>query len=161
VSRPLLEIEMMGTERTLSVFGLVDSGADMNLFNIRYAQALGITLDGLPSKDFIGISDVRVTTYFAEVPIKVKHFSDILYLPVAFADSPSIDVLLGQEEFFDAIGYDLRKITRYSRCRHLEHIGLANCKVRVTGRHGSSLKARRWRQLAWLPSSPESQHWCP
>ena len=74
----------------------------MSLINIRYAQALGIVLDGLPTKDFIGISDVRVPTYFTEVPIKVKYFNDILYLPVAFADSPRIDILLGQEEFFDA-----------------------------------------------------------
>ena len=86
----------------MTVFGLVDSGADMSLFNIRYAHALGIVLDDLPTKDFIGISDTRVPTYFTEVPIKVKHFNDILYLPVAFADSPSVDILLGQEEFFDA-----------------------------------------------------------
>jgi hypothetical protein len=102
VSRPLLELELLGPEHSLRVFGLVDSGADMSLLNIRYAEALGITLDGLPTKDFIGISDVRVPTFFAEVPIKIRHFKDILYLPVAFADSPSVDVLLGQEEFFDA-----------------------------------------------------------
>ena len=82
VSRPLLELELMGPERSVTV--------------------LGIVLGGLPTKDFIGISDVRVPTYFTEVPIKVKYFNDILYLPVAFADSPSVDVLLGQEEFFDA-----------------------------------------------------------
>lgn len=102
VSRPLLELEPLGPERTVTVFGLADSGADMSLFNIRYAHALGIVLDDLPTKDFIGISDTRVPTYFTEVPIKVKHFNDILYLPVAFADSPSVDILLGQEEFFDA-----------------------------------------------------------
>ena len=102
MSRPLLELELMGPERSVTVLGLVDSGADMSLINIRYAQALGIVLDGLPIKDFIGISDVRVPTYFTEVPIKVKYFNDILYLPVAFADSPRIDILLGQEEFFEA-----------------------------------------------------------
>jgi hypothetical protein len=102
VSRTLLELEPLGPEHSLRVFGLVDSGADMSLLNIRYAEALGITLDGLPTKDFIGISDVRVPTFFSEVPIKIRHFKDILYLPVAFADSPSVDVLLGQEEFFDA-----------------------------------------------------------
>ena len=102
VSRPLLELDLLGPANSLSVFGLVDSGADMSLLNIRYAEALGITLDGLPTKDFIGISDVPVPTHFTEVPIKVKYFNDVLCLPVAFADSPSIDVLLGQEGFFDA-----------------------------------------------------------
>ncbi len=100
--RPLLEIELLGPDRSMTVLGLVDSGADMSLMNSRYAQVLGIALDKLPSKDFIGISDVRVPTYFTEVPIRVMHFEDILYLPVAFADSPSVDILLGQEEFFDA-----------------------------------------------------------
>jgi hypothetical protein len=102
LSRPLLEVELLGPERNITVLGLLDSGADMSLMNIRHAQVLGITLDNLPTKDFIGISDARVPTYFTEVPIRVKQFSDILYLPVAFADSPSVDILLGQEEFFDA-----------------------------------------------------------
>jgi hypothetical protein len=102
LSRPLIEVELLGPAHSMTVFGLLDSGADMSLMNIRYAQALGITLDTLPTKDFVGISDARVPTYFTEVPIKVKHFDDILYLPVAFADSPSVDVLFGQEEFFDA-----------------------------------------------------------
>ena len=102
LSRPLLEVELLGPERNMTVLGLLDSGADMSLMNIRYAQVLGIALDHLPTKDFVGISDARVPTYFTDVPIRVKQFSDILYLPVAFADSPNIDVLLGQEEFFDA-----------------------------------------------------------
>jgi len=102
VSRPLLELELLGKERILTVFGLVDSGADMSLVNARYAELLGIVLDELPTKDFVGISDSRVHTYFAEVPIRIKYFDKILYLPVAFADSPNVDILLGQEEFFDA-----------------------------------------------------------
>ena len=102
LSRPLLEVELLGPERNVTVLGLLDSGADMSLMNIRYAQVLGIALDNLPTKDFVGISDARVRTHFTEVPIRVKHFSDILYLPVAFADSPSVDILLGQDEFFDA-----------------------------------------------------------
>jgi hypothetical protein len=102
LSRPLLEVELLGPERNVTVLGLLDSGADMSLMNVRYAHVLGIALDNLPTKDFVGINDARVPTYFTEVPIKVKHFGDILYLPVAFADSPSVDVLLGQEEFFDA-----------------------------------------------------------
>ena len=102
MSRPLLEVELLGAKRTITVFGLLDSGADMSLLNIRYAPVLGIALDNLPTKDFIGISDGPVRTYFTEVPIKVKFFDQILYLPVALADSPSVDMLLGQEECFNA-----------------------------------------------------------
>ena len=100
--RPLLEIDLLGPERGMTVFGLLDSGADMSLINVRYAQVLGIPLVDLPTKNFIGISSTRVPTCFTELPIKVRHFPDILYLPVAFADSPSIDVLIGQEGFFEA-----------------------------------------------------------
>ena len=102
LSRPLLEVELLGSDRIITVLGLLDSGADMSLMNIRYAQVLGIALDDLPTKEFVGIGNARVPTYFTELPIRVKQFSDVLYLPVAFADSPSVDVLLGQEEFFDA-----------------------------------------------------------
>ena len=102
MSRPLLEVELLGAERTVTVFGLLDSGADMSLLNIRYAPVLGIALDNLPTKDFIGISDEPVRTYFTEIPVKIKFFDQILYLPIALADSPSVDMLLGQEEFFSA-----------------------------------------------------------
>ena len=93
---------MEGPRGRLTVIGLIDSGADTSLMNSRYAELLGIALDDLPSKQFIGIGGVPVTTRCGEVVISVRHLGGTLHLPVAFTDSPSVDVLLGQEVFFDA-----------------------------------------------------------
>jgi hypothetical protein len=38
----------------------LDSGADMSRLNMRYERVLGIALDNLPTKDFVGIGDARV-----------------------------------------------------------------------------------------------------
>ena len=39
--------------------------------------------------------------YEGSVDFKIKHFEETITTPAAFIDSPSVDVLLGQEGFFD------------------------------------------------------------
>lgn len=52
-------------------------------------------------RPFIGIGGKQVEAYESEIEMKVKHFPKSFTLPVAFVDSPSVDILLGQEGFFD------------------------------------------------------------
>ena len=81
--------------------GLIDSGADTTMMNIEYAKALGIDLEKADKKEFLGIGDTCVTTYVSSVVMKVRHFEIPITTPVAFTDSSSVDVLLGQEDFFE------------------------------------------------------------
>ena len=46
--------------------------------------------------------DARVPNSFTEIPVKVRHFSDILHIPVVFSDHPEVDIFLGRERRFDA-----------------------------------------------------------
>ncbi len=99
--RPLIEIEIIGEEGVSVVAGLIDSGADSNLMNIQYAKDAGIPLDEKKKRWFVGIGGKRVLCYEASINFKVKGFSETFEAPVAFIDSPSVGVLLGQEGFFD------------------------------------------------------------
>lgn len=109
VKRPLVEIEMAGKERKVNAVGLLDSGADSTLVNIQYAKVLGIVLDEKKKKDFVGIQDARMSCYLGELSFRVKHVDKTVVIPVAFIDSPSVDVLLGQEGFFDAFKIKFEK----------------------------------------------------
>ncbi len=109
VKRPLVEIEMVGKERNINALGLLDSGADSTLVNMQYAKILGIALDEKKKKDFVGIQDARMSCYLAELSLRVKHVDKTIVIPVAFIDSPSVDVLLGQEGFFDAFKIKFEK----------------------------------------------------
>jgi hypothetical protein len=79
------------------------------MMNIDYAKILGLDLDKAVKKEFLGIGDTQVTSFLASVNFKVKHFDKTITTPVAFTDSPSVDVLLGQEDFFECFRIKFEK----------------------------------------------------
>ena len=99
--RPLIEIEIIGKERVSKAYGVIDSGADSVLMNIQYAMDAGIQLDKDKKRAFVGIGGRKIMCYEASVDFKVNGFSEVFTTPVAFIDSPSVGVLLGQEDFFE------------------------------------------------------------
>lgn len=107
--RPMVELELVGKTETINALGLIDSGADTTMMNIEYAKALGIDLEKSVKKEFLGIGGTRVVTYIASVTMKVKHFDTPMTTPVAFTDSSSVDVLLGQEDFFESFRIKFEK----------------------------------------------------
>lgn len=107
--RPIIEIEIVGLKESVTALGLIDSGADTTMMNIEYAKLLGIDLDKAEKKEFLGIGDTRITTYIASVTIKVKHFDKPITTPVAFTESSSVDILLGQEDFFESFRVKFEK----------------------------------------------------
>ncbi len=107
--RPMVELELIGKTETVNVLGLIDSGADTTMMNIEYAKALGVDLGKAVKKEFIGIGDTRVVTYISSVNVKVKYFDNPITTVVAFTDSPSVDVLLGQEDFFESFRIKFEK----------------------------------------------------
>ena len=107
--RPIVELEIIGKNDTLNALGLIDSGADTTMMNIEYAKVLGIDLENAQKKEFLGIGSARVTTYISSVTMKVKHFDTPITTPVAFTDSSSVDVLLGQEAFFECFRIKFEK----------------------------------------------------
>lgn len=107
--RPLIELELIGKDRTVYAFGLIDSGADTTLMNIEYARDLGIDLERATKKEFLGIGNSRVNCLLALVQMKVRHTDMAITTPVAFTDSPSVDILLGQEDFFECLRIKFEK----------------------------------------------------
>ena len=107
--RPLIEIDLMNGSRTVHAFGLIDSGADTTLMNIEYARDLGIDLRSARTKEFLGIGNSRVPSFITEIMIKVQHIDTIITTPVAFTESPSVDILLGQEDFFECFRIKFEK----------------------------------------------------
>ncbi len=107
--RPIIELELIGKTENVNVLGLIDSGADTTMMNIDYAKVLGVDLEKAKRKEFVGIGDAHVTTFISSVTMKVKYFDFPITTPVAFTDSPSVDVLLGQEDFFECFRIKFEK----------------------------------------------------
>jgi hypothetical protein len=107
--RPMIELELLGKEHNINVLGLIDSGADTVMMNVEYARDLGIDLKNTEQKEFLGIGNSRVKCYLAKVDMKIKHFDKIVSTIVAFTESPSVDILLGQEDFFEVFRIKFEK----------------------------------------------------
>ncbi|TSC84504.1 MAG: hypothetical protein G01um101417_169 [Parcubacteria group bacterium Gr01-1014_17] len=101
IKRPLVELELIGKRKNLKALGLLDSGADTTMMNLEYAKALDISLDTEKQKEYIGIGGARIPCFLSLITLKVKHFEKPITTAVAFIDSPSVDILLGQEDFFE------------------------------------------------------------
>lgn len=110
IKRPILELEItVSGGGSLKVLGLIDSGADMTTLNIQYAQALGIDLSKAKKKELIGIGKGRETVYESVFLFKIKHLGIEMEVPASYIDSPNVDILLGQEGFFDKLRIKFEK----------------------------------------------------
>ena len=107
--RPLIELELVGNGQTIHALGLIDSGADTTMMNLEYARVLGIDLAGATKKEFLGIGGTRVACFLATVGMKLKYTDHTFSTMVAFTESPSVDILLGQEDFFECFRIKFEK----------------------------------------------------
>lgn len=99
--RPMLQIKIFGAEGSKSFGALIDSGADISLFNTEIAEALGIPLSSAHERKFTGISGTIPGYLVEKVKIKIEGTDTAFFIPVCFVQSPTVGLLLGQEGFFD------------------------------------------------------------
>ena len=99
--RPRISLELFGPARTVNVAqALIDSGADVSLFNMESAALAGLDLTTAQRVDITGIGS-RIPGLLTSVEICVQHLEPIT-IPAWFVDSANVHVLLGQAGFFDA-----------------------------------------------------------
>ena len=99
---PLVRVTLEGEKgRNVTVLSLLDSGADICVFNLGYAEVLGIDLQSCEGALVTGVGGVTYDTYKTELTVQPEGLPAVP-VPVIFIDSPGVDGLLGQEGFFDA-----------------------------------------------------------
>jgi hypothetical protein len=78
---------------------LVDSGADINVFDVELAGALGIDLESGVAAEVTGVTGEPASVYIHPVELMVGDQS--FTAPVAFVPATNPFGLAGQREFFD------------------------------------------------------------
>jgi hypothetical protein len=101
IKRPLVEVTLAGPSGKMLVLALIDSGADNTLIRADYARVLGIPLDQRRMRHFIGIGSKRMPCLLAPITLQVNGFEGSFTITAGFIDSPAVDVLLGQADFFE------------------------------------------------------------
>jgi hypothetical protein len=97
---PLLKIRLSHSHETIQLDALIDSGANVSLFNVAVAQALGIDTEKGLKQEFFGISGDGIEAYFHTVRLQIVGAKDTIDLAVGFTHSPGVGALLGQADFF-------------------------------------------------------------
>jgi hypothetical protein len=102
VKRPVLWLVLTGKNgEKIDVPAVIDSGADTTTLNIQYADFLGIKLDNDKQRNIIGIGKGNVPVYQGIFSFKIKEMGNELEVPAWYVDSDNVNILLGQEVFFD------------------------------------------------------------
>ncbi|MDO8654846.1 MAG: aspartyl protease family protein [bacterium] len=101
MKRPMVQIEVSGPAGSRKFDALIDSGADISLFNTQVAELLGFDLSKAKSRNFLGISGGIKAHALEDIEIKIEGMDKSIKIPVSFVASSSVGLLLGQEGFFD------------------------------------------------------------
>lgn len=111
VKRPILELRLMDTKGNpvFNAVGVIDSGADTTVLNVQYAAPLGIDLDSAETKEIIGVGEGRVTVKIARIRMQIRKMNEEVEIPAWFVNSSNVNILLGQEGFFDAFRIKFEK----------------------------------------------------
>ena len=95
----LLKTTLSYNNKSVQVLAMIDSGADINVFNAGYAEILGIDFAQCEAVTVGGVGGVPYTCYKTEVELTPEGLPTIK-VPILFIDSEGVDGLLGQEGFF-------------------------------------------------------------
>lgn len=102
VSRPLIPVALLHNNKSIKVYALVDSGADMSLFHVSLARELGIEVANGRKEKFLGISEeAGIDVYVHTVGLQVIGNSEPIEIEIGFTESKNIGAILGQAGFFD------------------------------------------------------------
>ena len=101
IKRPIVEIELFNNGNSIKGAAVIDSGADKSLFNIAYAKEIGIDLTNAHKEEFMGIGGTRVSCFVTIIEIKMQHIDEKYKIEAGFIESDAVNILLGQEGFFD------------------------------------------------------------
>ena len=100
-SRPIVRVKLSFGDRQLAVLALIDSGADVTLFHVSLAKALGIQVQTGREGRVFGISGERMPIYYHTLRLQLEDSANAVDMEAGFVDSPSVGALLGQSGFFE------------------------------------------------------------
>ncbi len=130
VSKPYVQLVMCSQKNRIAVDGLIDSGADHNLFNILLAKLCGIDLRNAAEVRVTGFNHTGKKNIGYLVPVKYVLGNYEWIGDTIFVETKQPHGFLGQVGFFDAfdILFSYRRQTvdvqplRAEKIDHLTHI---------------------------------------
>jgi aspartyl protease len=100
-SLPLVSVRLAHKGKHQKVWALIDSGADVSVFNSDIASLLGLTPNARTPNPMVGLIGGAIDAWLHPIELTVGEFPSVA-INVAFTDTNIPDVsILGQRGFFD------------------------------------------------------------
>ena len=101
VYRPLIPVHIIVGKNSLLSYGLIDSGADISLFDAAFCEKLGLILHKGKKQTLQGIGHGRITFFIHEIQIKIGTYQVRTHVGFSKEISHIPFGLLGQKGFFE------------------------------------------------------------
>ncbi len=101
ISRPIITVTLFGSNGSVAVDALIDSGADKCLFNAALGREIGLDLNRGIKETFSGIEGGQIATYVHTIGLKISGMENEIEINAGFAEAGGVFAILGQEGFFD------------------------------------------------------------
>jgi len=102
VSRPMIQVALFGPRGNLTIWALIDSGADKCLFNSALGKEIGLDLEKGEKENFNGIEGEQIVAHMHRIQLQVIGIDEKIEVVAGFTDAKGVFAILGQEGFFDA-----------------------------------------------------------
>ncbi len=112
IFRPIAKVTLqsLGTDKSVSVWMVVDTGADYTILPRHFSKKLRISLERDCIKDTTFGVGGEQTVYFCKKKIKARIGKFNRHIPLAFLDSNEIPALLGRLGFLETFNVEFLKI---------------------------------------------------
>lgn len=101
ISRPIIPVTLFGSEQSVNIDALIDSGADKCLFHNEIGREIGLEVEKGMKETFSGIAGKEISAFIHKIQLQIKGIEKTIEISAGFTDAPGVFAILGQEGFFD------------------------------------------------------------
>lgn len=116
ILKPIIPVRVSGPARTVNLFMLLDSGADLSLLPYSAGETIGLVLDIGTRSEVQGIGEGAVPYVLGEVDLQIGGI--VLHARVGWALIEEVPFLLGRLDVFRELAIEFREFENKIVIRH-------------------------------------------
>jgi len=107
ISKPVIPVSVIGPERRIKLFMLLDSGADISMIPYSVGETLGIELDMSTRSEARGIGESSVPYVLGRIRLQIENYE--ISARVGWALIEEVPLILGRLDVFEAFAIEFRE----------------------------------------------------
>jgi len=106
ILKPYIPVNIIGPKKSVNIFMLLDSGADISMIPYSVGEIIGLDLDMEKHSEVQGIGESSVPYILSNIKLNIREFK--LSIRVGWALIEEVPFILGRLDFFQAFSVEFR-----------------------------------------------------